>query len=279
MDLTINYSYVAQIIPPRCRNPRPQRFDDGSVTLTVREVTAEQAPIAIQAAQMDFESGVYKEPISYRWFEGRLWTDVPVCGCSRSRHSTQYPALPAALSLITDSATLSNSEFGIYVGVHGGKDGIAAHLQTCSGDWLIIDGQLHRTAGEPMYVVMTFGMSHNHGGTSLMTDDHLNPNLKREAYFSLLEQEQAVAYTLAVADNRGDTVKVSTDSGFRFEVLIPEAIQWKNSNSDAKDTAMTTQQICARIDHLEMSLNGDETDDDTRADILDEIAELEGRRD
>jgi hypothetical protein len=34
-------------------------------------------------------------------------------------------------------------------------------------------------------------------------------------------------------------------------------------------------QIEQRLEDLELSLNGDETDDDTRADVLDEIAELE----
>lgn len=38
---------------------------------------------------------------------------------------------------------------------------------------------------------------------------------------------------------------------------------------------MTKEQIQDRLDKLEMSLRGDETDDDTRADVLDEIAELE----
>lgn len=38
---------------------------------------------------------------------------------------------------------------------------------------------------------------------------------------------------------------------------------------------MTKEQIEDRLNVLEMSLHGDETDDDTRADILDEIAELE----
>ena len=40
---------------------------------------------------------------------------------------------------------------------------------------------------------------------------------------------------------------------------------------------MTAEQIQDRLDKLEMSLKGDETDDDTRADILDEIAELEAQ--
>lgn len=38
---------------------------------------------------------------------------------------------------------------------------------------------------------------------------------------------------------------------------------------------MSKQEIEDRIGTLEMSLNGDETDDDTRGDILEEIAELE----
>lgn len=227
MQCTINYSYVAQVIPPRCRQPRAQRYDDGVAVVSIREVTGEQAPVAILGAQMDFESGNYMEAVSYRWFGGRLWADVPVHGCSR-RRAVRYPAMPTELNLVTDSAILSNTELGIYVGAHEGKDCIAAHLQACSTDWLIIDGQLHRTAGEPMYVAMTFGLGHNHGGTSLLTDDHLNPNIKAEAYFSLLERDQANAYTLAIASNRGDTVKVSTDPGFQFEVLIREAIQWKN---------------------------------------------------
>lgn len=42
-------------------------------------------------------------------------------------------------------------------------------------------------------------------------------------------------------------------------------------------SAMTKEQIQERLDELEMSLRGDETDDDTRADVLDEIAELEGQ--
>ncbi|HGN0628035.1 hypothetical protein [Achromobacter xylosoxidans] len=37
----------------------------------------------------------------------------------------------------------------------------------------------------------------------------------------------------------------------------------------------TKQQILDRLHDLEMSLDGDNTDDETRGEILDEIAELE----
>jgi len=236
MELTVKYSYIEQIIPPRCRKPRPQRFEDGVVVLSIREVTAEQAPVAIIGREEDCNSDNYLEPVVYRWFEGRLWTDCAVSNCSRRRASC-YPALGPSLNLVKDSAVLSNPALGIYVCVHDGKQGIADYLQGLARDWLIIDGQLYRPAGEPMYVVMTFGLSGNHGGTALLTDDHLNPNIRREAYFSLLELDQAITHTLLVAGKRGDTVKVSTNPGFQFQVLIPAAIQWKNPNAGADDTA------------------------------------------
>jgi len=234
MELTVNYSYVAQVIPPRCRKPRPQRLDDGVAVMSIREVTAEQAPVAILGREQDYETGEYLEPIAYRWFDGKLWVNGPVSDCSR-RRMERYPVLGQTLNLVKDSAILSDQALGIHVPAWDGKQLIADHIQACAHDCLIIDGQLHRPAGEPMYVVMTFGMSNNHGGTSLMVTDYLNPNIKTESHFSLLELQKAVAYTRDVASRRGDTVKVSTDPGFQFEVLIPEAIQWKNP-AGADDT-------------------------------------------
>ncbi len=236
MELTVNYSYIEQIIPPRCRNPRPTRFDDGVAVLSIREVTSEQAPVAIIGSEKDYQSDDYLEPVVYRWFEGRLWTNCAVSSCSR-RRATNYPAIGPTLNLVKDSAVLSDTALGIYVCAREGRQGIAGYLQACTRDWLIIDGQLHRPAGEPMYLVMTFGLGGNHGGTALLTDDFLNPNIRVEAYFSLLELEQATEYALKIASERGDTEKVSTESGYKFELLIPEAIKWKNPALRADDTA------------------------------------------
>nr|AVE21282.1 Hypothetical protein [Pseudomonas aeruginosa] len=79
-----------------------------------------------------------------------------------------------------------------------------------------------------MYVVMTFGLSNNHGGTSLHCTDFLNANIKDSSYFSILEFDRALEYARQVAANRGDTIKFSVDPGFEFQVLIPKAVQWKN---------------------------------------------------
>jgi hypothetical protein len=236
MELTVNYSYVEQITPPRCRKPRPQRFDDGVAVLSIREVTAVQAPIAIMGTEKDYETGADLEPVIYRWFDSRLWTDSTVLYCSR-RQPDRYPSIGQTLNLVNDNTVHSKPQLGIYVCAHEGKVGIAKHLASVANDWLIIDGQMHRPAGEPMYVVMTFGMSHNHGGTAMLCSDFLNSNIESEAYFSLLEKEAATEYTMQVATNRGDSVKFSTDPGFQFEVLITEAIQWKNPSPQVDDTA------------------------------------------
>ncbi|MNJ77790.1 hypothetical protein D3C77_753750 [compost metagenome] len=74
---------------------------------------------------------------------------------------------------------------------------------------------------------MTFGLSNNHGGTSVLCTDFSNSNIKEEAYFSLLQLEQAQQYAASIASARGDTTSFSADPGFSFEVLIPEAIQVK----------------------------------------------------
>jgi len=236
MELTVNYSYVERITPPRCRKPRLQRFNDGVAILSIHEVTAAQAPTAIIVTEKDRVTVSGTEQVIYRWFEGRLWTDTAVSGCSR-RSEDRYPVLGPVLNLVNDSAVLSDYPLGIYACAHAGKQGIADYLAGEANDWLIIDGQLHRPAGEPMYVVMTFGLSSNHGGTALMCSDFLNPNIWPEAYFSLLEKEAATEYTMRVARNRGDSVKFSTDPGFQFEVLITEAIQWKNPSPQVDDTA------------------------------------------
>lgn len=232
MQLTVNYSYVEQVIPPRCRKPRPQRFDDGVFTIDICEVTAEQAPVAILGFEKDEHDQDVSNPIVYRWHAGRLWTSCPVYACSR-RGTDLYGSLGPVLSLVKDTAMLSHPELGIYVCVYEGRDGVAAHIAEAAEDLLIIDGQLHRPAGEPLYVVMTFGLSNDHGGTSMLCADHLNPNIRPESYFSLLEHAEAIEYTRKVALARGDTRMCCTSPSHRFEVLLPDAIQWKNPSPEA----------------------------------------------
>lgn len=42
MKITLPYTYTEDVVPPRCRKPRPQEFAD-KITLTIREVSAAMA--------------------------------------------------------------------------------------------------------------------------------------------------------------------------------------------------------------------------------------------
>ncbi|HHH9443071.1 TPA: hypothetical protein ACP32N_005059 [Pseudomonas aeruginosa] len=230
MEVTFAYSYTQSKIPPRCRIARIVREHDGLVTVGIRHIDANQAPVAIVCRNTDQPD---HQPVEYRWFEGRLWTDCTVYCCARDLRAeggpnSTYRMPDQQISLITDNVTLSHHAQGIYASASKGKEGISGYLQSWAADRIIIDDQLFQPAPEPMYVVMTFGLSNNHGGTSLRCTDFLNSNIKERSYFSLLELQKAEAYALHFADARGDTVKRSVEPGFVFEVLIPAAIQWKN---------------------------------------------------
>lgn len=234
MQLTVKYSYVENIIPPRCRNPRRARFADGLEVVTLREIQRESAPVAIISTSNGSEP-----PIEYRWFDGQLWTSCCVYGCSRQARTSggsdyDYAAPEPEISLVTDSVSMSRHDIGIFVSVSEGKVAIADYLHRWAQSLILINGQVYRPAGEPRYVVMTFGLSNNHGGTAILCTDLSNTNIKEQSYFSVLQFEQAKHYAGRIAAARGDTTKFSADPGYTFEVLIPEAVQIRNDyNQDA----------------------------------------------
>ena len=100
-----------------------------------------------------------------------------------------------------------------------------AAIQAWAADLLIIGGKTHRVADEPLYCVMTFGLGHNHGGTSLSVSSHYNSNIAWQNYFRLDQREEAIKAAEKVALGRGDTQSVPIRTNPTFRILIPEAIQ------------------------------------------------------
>lgn len=90
--------------------------------------------------------------------------------------------------------------------------------------YLLVDGQLYVTVGEPRYHVTTFGCGNNHGGTALMVSNDYNPNCSLDCYFSALDADLAIQEAERVARDRGDTNDLGT---FRaaITVLLPEAVK------------------------------------------------------
>lgn len=231
MKTQIRYSYTESQIPKGCRKPRNVRLHD-TVEATVREITADQAPIAI-VAKFD-ELGMPQE-VPYRWFEGKLWTSMQMYaarprGYTSRQDDWDHRKLPDQLDLSDEASRSSGYYFGLDAPWGCPRDEAIQVIESQLADHLLIDGVPHRVATEPRYVVMTFGLSGNHGGTSIHVTDYFNDNIKAESYFSLLETKQALAYATNVAKERGDTESLPIKIEEQFEVRIKEAIQCGRSD-------------------------------------------------
>ena len=104
-----------------------------------------------------------------------------------------------------------------------------------STHYLIFDNKIWKECGEPMYVINTFGLGHNHGGTGFFIEYYYNSNISKTNYFNALEREKAIAYGKSVAARRGDTDSIE-GMGDRdiIEVLMPEMVK-RNPKSEHGD--------------------------------------------
>lgn len=200
MKVTIPYSYTKSVIPKRCRKPRDVKFDS-CLDVTVREVTENDAPVAI----IEHDSLQEDNPLCFRWFDGKLWTNSS--------------AFRRCDGLYGDAIDYFRSD-GYKTELE-----VTAQLYNCADSMIIINGQTFRTAGEPRYVIMTFGLGRNHGGTALMTDYSYNQNINKSRYYRIDQREEAIVEAERIAIARGDTEDVPIKPHANFDIFIPESIQ------------------------------------------------------
>ena len=92
--------------------------------------------------------------------------------------------------------------------------------------YVIYDGKIWKECGEPMYEIATFGLGHNHGGTSMFIECCYNPNVPASNYFNALHKEDAVSYANKVAEERGDTDDIGKfGKDIDIKVLLPECVK------------------------------------------------------
>ena len=110
-----------------------------------------------------------------------------------------------------------------------------AELQRKADRYIFSDGKIWEPCGEPMYVINTFGLGHNHGGTGMFIEEFYNGNIPSRNYFNALDRDKAIAYANAVATRRGDTNDVGK-FGERENIIVkmPEMVR-ANPNVDHAD--------------------------------------------
>lgn len=211
-NFNISVTYYCAYIP----SARSQKYEfdevNGNVSLSVPSVSSQEAPVAFVLS--DYSSKEDKQT-EIRLWNGLLWrmyTDWDRRGQDAVRTTNFGPE--HLKSLLHPSLPY----------------GYARNRQECvkryrdeTKCYILIDGCIWERCGEPRYVVNTFGLGHNHGGTSLFVVNSYNPNIPNKNYFSALDGERAVAYANEVASRRGDTKDVGTFEA-SIKVLLPEAV-------------------------------------------------------
>ena len=210
MNITVVYEYEESYLPTkRHRIPR-WRNVEGETVVTIKEVSKSDAPVAFIVNEINVTD-------KYHWVDEQLW--VPLQWKDMHCDKTGLYPISELVKHIQQYSPYSYNRRKI-------KQDVIDGIINEASRFIIIDGIVCRKKGEPRYVLMTFGLGCNHGGTSLMIDNYYNSNISKDRYYNALDREQAIADAKAVAKRRGDTKHLEyIGESWVIEVLMPEAVK------------------------------------------------------
>lgn len=267
MLFNIEYWNMEKYLPTKRHRVLRNRYVKNSVDVEVKELTENEFPIAFivkdygwlyEEENKDAEWGMINTEI--RTYNGELWKAVRYSECVS--HAVGWMPIDYIKYRIQDYAPYWK----------GGEDFTEAsiikenNIAECEENickkaegYIIFDGKVWRTCGEPMYVINTFGLGHNHGGTGFFVEYFYNSNISNKNYFNALERDKAIAYGKEVALNRGDTKSVDGMGEHDIiEVLMPEMVKRNPQREHGEGDPF--------MNSLENMING--TDSSTEAGLL-----------
>lgn len=240
MNLKVDFTYEEKYLrTSRCRKPLA-RTREGIYELAIKELAKAECPIAAVVHNMksvyegatttaDFEgNGEYKmfaEP--YRVHNGKFYKFCRASyGAAISTAQTELKYVIADIKSDLYRYSLYEkenlfSDKSVYISDNLSE--IVDNMQARANKYISLDGELWKECGEPRYVVNTFGLGHNHGGTAMFIEEFYNSNISSKNYFNAVDRDKAITYAKETAIARGDTDSVKRIGKMEnIEVLIPE---------------------------------------------------------
>lgn len=122
---------------------------------------------------------------------------------------------------------------------------------------LIIDGQIWRPAPEPRYVVMSYGIGGNHGGTGLSTSASDNTNVLAASYFRADSFEAARAHALAVAARDYNTKSIPAIERMtpEIEIIDPAWVRLTVPPAESDEVDAARNALQERVDEVNKLYN------------------------
>lgn len=216
----VNFEFKEEYLPtPRCRKQR-ERFVKTEDNVTIRSISSEEAPVAF----------ILKD-----WTHRHDLRETPVI---RKYNNCLYQKMTQAYLYCRGKRTpvkATSKHFAIeqnYCANKSRKEELNL-LQKQADNYIVIDGYLWHECGEPRYVVMTFGLGHNHGGTALMVTNAYNSNICKDRYFNALQGKEAIAEAKRIAKARGDTESLKSFKA-SIQVVDQTAVKCNPSEEHGK---------------------------------------------
>lgn len=205
--------YYEPYLPPRCRKLRYEKREE-VLPVGIPSVTAEDAPVAFRLSDFHYERMEQKPEV--RAFRGKLY----------ERMTMNNVYAHGGFDSVKPEQLADHIRIWITLSTDRTRELVTKEMRKEARQYIIVDGCVWRECGEPRYVVNTFGLGHNHGGTGLFVEKSYNPNIPNRNYFSALDGDKAVAWANQVAERRGDTKDVGRFETM-IEVLLPEMVKVK----------------------------------------------------
>lgn len=257
MNITVPFIYEALIIKPRCRKPSLATIKD-TVTVEINEFSKEDLPVAFKVGDSHIrwdgcslwnyyyntsgktpqvvtgdtiknntEDENSKHHYSYANSEApfaNFWRHGNITDTMSLRHNVRLHGMQKH---INESGVVNIEDVQYREWIDDNKDAVIKKAKEIAEGLRLLDGLLIQRVGEPRYVITTFGLGNNHGGTGMFIQPYFNSNIHHENYFNALEFDKASEYANMVATRRGDnkSVPVKVNCGNIIEVLIPEAVK------------------------------------------------------
>lgn len=233
MKIDVNLRYQEEYLPTkRHRIPRIRDVAEW-VTVELREVSRKDAPVAMVVT--DYQS--YIDENGKDQFGLRDTAFLAVDGALYSEKRDMWGALDRGpLSWVEFWREIQNRGNSYHSYYGRDKEGALRSLKEFVDSHVLIDGVIYEECNEPRYVINTFGLGHNHGGTGLFIETHYNPNISKNNYFNALQRDEALAYATEVATRRGDTESLGRFDVKNIQMLMPEMVrcnpQLEHGNGD-----------------------------------------------
>ena len=238
MNINITFITTEHFLPTKRHKISRTHYKEETATINIIEVNKNNFPVAFIIHDMqsvcenakcydDFNGKgkfrMFNEEI--RTYNGRLYKPMRITyGAAISTCFEPISYLNAALKPyqpysgkekfpMTETAIITRSDR---------KEKINEIIEKAK-NYIICENVIWKICEEPMYIINTFGLGNNHGGTGFFIEYNCNINAKN--CFNALQKEKAIEYGKEVAIQRGDTDSVEAIGKYDdIEVLMPEMV-------------------------------------------------------